>query len=384
MEEGKERPETGRGSSTDILSRIRETAASKPDRQIRQLTEENRRLAHELGITQVDLSRLQGEQEQLVEAYGALEKRHDDDVRRLTKELETMALMSAALEEERDSLKLKVLDLQSPGELKDMADKPKRNGGDDATSGHDLAYQNSAPVVSTTATYPPGQQACLLEDEVQQLKMQLDEAESRIKASAGMLGKSPTGSAISTEEDAPSLANAIEQVSRLNEQISQAAMFFGEIVVHSQYDLAPEMAKRHADLCQKELDWKLLVYIWHEAWKEEAQSVNLCFARLVIQALLVRVTYSFVERWEATDAHDDVRDFMKGLYAKIRDSGGFISPNTFQEHVTNALCVRVASNLSPLEGIGVEARSFFCRSLAIPLYCLARIRLADCQLAYSR
>jgi len=158
MDTIKGRPETGGRTSTDILSRIRETAASTPEQHIRKLTDENRRLAYELGIAQVDLARLHGEQEQLVEAYDALEKRHDDDVRRLTKELEKLTLASAALEEERGSLDLESLDTHRPGDLnvKDIANKPRR--GDGCTFGEDgVDTDNSIPSVQTVAAHPSEQ-----------------------------------------------------------------------------------------------------------------------------------------------------------------------------------------------------------------------------------
>ena len=183
MEKGKRRPGTGR-ASTDLLSRIRETAASKPEQQIRQLAEENRRLVHELGIAQVDLARLQEEQEQLLEAYDALDKRHDDDVLRLTKELEKSDLRSGTQEMDRDSLKPQ-LDTKPEEELdvKDRADGPKRGN-------------DTSQFVSPESE----QQIRRVEEEIRQLKAQLDEANTKNQASARIQGDHSDQAVVVAEE----------------------------------------------------------------------------------------------------------------------------------------------------------------------------------------
>lgn len=90
-EKGKAEGDTGgseTSSGTDILARIRATAAAKPEAKLRTLTEENRQLQLALSISQAEVERLKEEQEALAEAYTALEREGGSDkMKALKKEL---------------------------------------------------------------------------------------------------------------------------------------------------------------------------------------------------------------------------------------------------------------------------------------------------------
>ena len=395
MEKGKGRPDTGR-SSTDILSRIRETAASKPEHQIRHLTEENRRLVYELGIAQVDLARLQGEQGQLVEAYGVLEKRHDDDVRRLSKELEDSILASVALEKERDSLKLKALDFQSQEELKDVANKTTRSssGAVQAQSTTDGSALPSQSTHARASGHSPMQGP---KDEIRQLNEQLAKAYKEIQtyrynydslarafehekserhkskeATAGMekellvlrrevknaqnlagvRGEDPVAAnanASFTKADSVSLPEVIAKASQLNEEISQAATLLGESLAFEQAkEMAPKEMKQWTDYCANILGPKVTEILINEAKKEGAHEVNQFLVQVFVQIFLVRFCQGLIEFWNPDDAQ--YSEFLeKKVYKSIRNSGELLSLD-YLHAVVDGFYFRRASGFWPLEG----------------------------------
>ena len=315
MEKGKGRSEPGPGrASTDILSRIRETAASKPEQQIRQLTEENCQLGYELGIAQMGLVRLQGEQEQLVEAYDALEKRYDADVGRLTKELEKWTLGSSAAEKDRDGLESELLGHRPPEELKDVADKSKK--GDDATPGV-VGFDAN---ISVMGTHPSDQQIHRLEQEVERLKSQPSDAESRLKTFLPMQGKHSMDShVLSPARDSMSIAKVVEKVSRLNEQIAQVSDVFGDIAVFSPDTLSPEARKRHIEVCDGAIDSMLTRCLSHEASTKGEKGVNRFLARLALRVLLTNFLYVMVDDWDP--ANFGWSSYIAELYSKIHEAG---------------------------------------------------------------
>ena len=131
------------------------------------------------------------------------------------------------------------------------------------------------------------------------------------------LGKQPTGSqGLSTKTDSESMSEVIEIVSRLNEQILQAAVLFGDIVVFSPVHLTPEATKDHAELCCEAVGSKLTKSL---ASRRGERGVNPSLVRLVLQVLLAKFFHLFIGCWELTNV--DLNDFIKGVYSKIRDAG---------------------------------------------------------------
>jgi len=320
------------------------------------LIEENRRLTYELGIAQADLARLQGEQEQLAEAYVALEKLHDDEVQRFSKELKELNVAFAALEKERDILKLKALDpIQPADKRKNVTNKATRDSSDNSGMSNVMVPgATSASLTKATLDRAPENAV------IQRLKngvAQLEESNAEILAYRFLCddyAKSPQRveselSRLKGSQDFPmgaeslSMPEVIRKVSNLNETIFQAAVLLGGSLVFGRGDeMTLQEAKQYTDYCTKTIGSKLTAIIINEGKKKGVHEVNPFLAQVVIQTFLVTVCHPLVEMWQPN--HPQYTEFLENkVYKSICSSGDLFYSN--DSYLADALYIRRASGL---------------------------------------